>query len=47
MREEIEAALQEDSWTYASIGKLSKVDSFIKESLQSSVINACRSPLLY
>ena len=47
MREEVEAALQEDGWTYASIGKLSKVDSFIKESLRSSVMNACRPPLLY
>ena len=47
MREEVEAALQEGGWTHASIGKLSKVDSFVKESLRSSVIDACRSPFLY
>ncbi|KAF8335539.1 cytochrome P450 [Amanita rubescens] len=40
MREEVEAALQEGGWTHASIGKLSKVDSFVKESLRSSVIDA-------
>jgi len=44
MREEVEAALQEDGWTQASIGKLSKADSFVKESLRSSVVNTCRSP---
>ncbi|KAF8321460.1 cytochrome P450 [Amanita rubescens] len=44
MREEVEAALQEDGWTHASIGKLSKVDSFVKESLRSSVVNTCRFP---
>ena len=41
MRDEVEAALQEDGWTQATIGKLSKVDSFVKESLRLSVIDAC------
>jgi len=44
MREEVEAVLQGDDWTHTSISQLSKVDSFAKESLRSSVINACRFP---
>jgi len=40
MREEVEAALQEGGWTPAAIGKLSKVDSFVKESLRLSVVDA-------
>ncbi|KAF8702620.1 hypothetical protein AX14_014402 [Amanita brunnescens Koide BX004] len=40
MRDEVEAALQEDGWTHTAIGKLSKVDSFVKESLRLSVIDA-------
>ena len=41
MREEVEAVLREEGWTYAAIGKLSKVDSFIKESLRLSLIESC------
>ncbi|KAF8736293.1 hypothetical protein AX14_000501 [Amanita brunnescens Koide BX004] len=39
MREEVEAVLQEDGWTQAAIDKLSKVDSFVKESLRLSVMD--------
>ncbi|KAF8736329.1 hypothetical protein AX14_000503 [Amanita brunnescens Koide BX004] len=40
MREEVEAVIQEDGWTQAAIDKLSKVDSFVKESLRLSVIDS-------
>ena len=41
MREEVEAVLRDEGWTLAAINKLSKVDSFIKESLRLSVIEGC------
>lgn len=41
MREEVEAALSDEGWTHAAINKLSKVDSFIKESLRLSIIEGC------
>ena len=47
MRDEVEAALQEDGWTQAAIGKLPKVDSFVKESLRLSVIDACGCPACF
>ena len=46
MREEVEAVLQEDGWTQAAIDKLSKVDSFVKESLRLSVMDVCGHPPL-
>ncbi|KAF8687632.1 hypothetical protein AX14_003646 [Amanita brunnescens Koide BX004] len=39
MRDEVEAVLRDEGWTYAAINKLSKVDSFIKESLRLSIIS--------
>ena len=41
MRDEVEAVLRDEGWTYAAINKLSKVDSFIKESLRLSIISMC------
>ena len=32
MREEVEAIIEAEGWTKASIGKMHKVDSFVKES---------------
>ncbi len=40
MREEVEAVLRPEGWTHAAIGKLSKVDSFIKESLRLSTMES-------
>jgi len=36
MRKEVEAVIQEEGWSKASVSKLRKVDSFIKESLRLS-----------
>ncbi|KAM6492346.1 Cytochrome P450 [Amanita muscaria] len=36
MREEIEATIQQEGWSKTSLGKLRKVDSFIKETLRLS-----------
>ncbi|KAF8621411.1 hypothetical protein AX15_007823 [Amanita polypyramis BW_CC] len=40
MREEVESALQEEGWTHTAINKLSKLDSFVKESMRLSGIDA-------
>ena len=32
MRQEVEAIIEAEGWTKASIGKMRKVDSFVKES---------------
>lgn len=36
MRKELEAVIREEGWSKASVGKLHKLDSFIKESLRLS-----------
>lgn len=41
MREEVEAAINEEGWTKAAMGKLKKVDSFMKESLRLYATAAC------
>ncbi len=42
MREEVEVVLRPEGWTHAAIGRLSTVDSFIKESLRlSTIMQSC------
>ncbi len=41
MREEVEAVISEEGWTKAAMGKLRKVDSFIKESLRMYATAVC------
>lgn len=41
MREEVEEIIANEGWTKASMGKLRKVDSFIKESQRFS-IGSCK-----
>jgi hypothetical protein len=36
MREEVETVINEDGWTKAAVGRLWKVDSFLKESQRLS-----------
>ena len=43
MRKELEAMIREEGLSKVSIGKLRKLDSFIKESLRLSPIGACKS----
>ncbi|KAF8341137.1 cytochrome P450 [Amanita rubescens] len=48
MREEIEAAISEEGWTKSAIGKLRKVDSFIRETMRmyaTGVFNTKRKVL--
>ncbi len=40
MRKEVEAVIQEEGWSKASVSKLRKLDSFIKESLRLSPLDA-------
>ncbi|KAF8351221.1 cytochrome P450 [Amanita rubescens] len=40
LREEIEAVVQEDGWTKAAMGKLRKLDSFMKESMRFSFLSS-------
>ena len=41
MREEVETVISDEGWTTASMGKLRKVDSFIKES-QRFGLGSCK-----
>jgi cytochrome P450 len=41
LREEIEAVIQEQGWSKASITKMTKLDSFVKETMRLSPISAC------
>jgi cytochrome P450 len=41
LREEIEAVIQEQGWSKASVAKMTKLDSFVKETMRLSPIAAC------
>ena len=41
MRKELEAVIGEEGWSKASINKLLKLDSFVKESLRLSPLGTC------
>ena len=41
LREEIEAVIQEQGWSKASITKMTKLDSFVKETMRLSPVSAC------
>jgi len=40
MREEVEAIVEAEGWTKSSIGKMRKVDSFVKEHLGSEGVRS-------
>ena len=41
MREEVETVLQEDRWSKDAVGRLHKLDSFIKESIRTAELGLC------
>jgi hypothetical protein len=41
LREEIETVTDEQGWSKASISKMTKLDSFVKETMRLSQITAC------
>ena len=41
LREEIEAVIQEQGWSKASVTKMTKLDSFVKETMRLSPTTAC------
>ncbi|KAF8718996.1 hypothetical protein AX14_011577 [Amanita brunnescens Koide BX004] len=41
LREEIESVLQEHGWSKASVAKMTKLDSFVNETMRLSPIAAC------
>ena len=41
LRQEIEAVLKEEGWSKDSVAKMSKLDSFIKETMRLAPIGAC------
>jgi hypothetical protein len=43
MREELEAALLEDGWSKAAMGKCVKLDSFLRESQRFNGVSASQS----
>ncbi len=45
MREELLAVLETDGWSKVAMGKLRKLDSFIKESQRVNGVGACASTL--
>lgn len=46
LRKEVEAVLQEDGWTKAAMGKMRKLDSFMRESQRMNGINGSMSPAI-
>jgi len=41
LREEIEAVIKEEGWSKAAVAKMTKLDSFIKETMRFVPIGAC------
>ena len=41
LRDEIEAVIQEHGWSKASVAKMTKLDSFVKETMRLSPAAAC------
>jgi hypothetical protein len=46
MREEIQTVLEEEGWTKTALTKMRKVDSFFRESLRLTGVNAGQSSLV-
>ncbi|KAM6493914.1 Cytochrome P450 [Amanita muscaria] len=44
MRDEVEAVIQEEGWSKNAIGKMRKIDSFVKESLRLTFSNGVTIP---
>ena len=44
LREEVETIIAEEGWSKASIGKMRKLDSFLKESMRLADGSLCKSP---
>ena len=47
LREEIESVIQEHGWRKASVTKMTKLDSFVKETMRLSPVAACTYSILY
>jgi cytochrome P450 len=47
LREEIESVIQEHGWRKASVAKMTKLDSFVKETMRLSPIAACTYLIWY
>ena len=47
MREEVEAIIDEEGWTKAAIGRMRKVDSFLRESIRLNGFGASSSSALH
>ena len=47
LREEIEAVIQEQGWSKASVANMTKLDSFVKETMRLSPIAACTYLIWY
>jgi hypothetical protein len=43
LREEVEAIVEKEGWSRASLSEMRKVDSFLKESIRIDGIDACQS----
>jgi len=41
LRQEIEAVIKEEGWSKAAVAKMTKLDSFIKETMRVASIGAC------
>jgi cytochrome P450 len=44
LREEVDAVVATHGWTKASISKLDRVDSFLRESIRINTLNGCMLP---
>ena len=47
LREEIEAVIEEQGWSKASIANMTKLDSFVKESMRLVPLSACTCLIWY
>ena len=47
LREEIEAVIQEQGWSKASVAMMTKLDSFVKETMRLSPLGACTHLIWY
>ena len=47
LREEIETVIQEQGWSKASVAEMTKLDSFVKETMRVSQIAECTYLIQY
>jgi hypothetical protein len=47
LRQEIKTVIEEEGWSKAAVSKMTKLDSFIKETMRVAPIGACMYTLVH